>query len=237
MGDSSSDPSSSSSSSSEDSEEEKKKKKKKGKTKKKEGKKKKKDKKKKEKKSKKKKKDKKKKSDDDQADFSLTAQERARLEAQQRGMGVKMNSKKDKKKKGKKKKKKGKSSSSSSSSSDTEGRLKRIREQVEGVTALKELEIVKEQVEMNEKMAKEKAKKAEEPEGKPFEEMTWPERIADATDKAEKKAIWEGCTLAEIKAAIDEASAAMMLKAAECGYVDVNKKRPKFNAAKPMPQK
>merc|ERR1712085_76244 len=127
-----------------------------------------KDKKKKEKKDKKKKKGKKKDKKKDKKkgkgdDFGLNARERARLEAQQRGMGALGASlKKGKKKKKKGKKKKGSSSSSSSTGNSVE-KLKRLADQVEGMSAMKEVELLKEE----ERVSSEK----------PWDEMTWPERI------------------------------------------------------------
>lgn len=154
---------------------------------------------------KKKKKDKKK----DKDPYSKNAIEKARLEAQQRLMGLNTVAKKSKKKKGK-----------SSSSSSSEEKVERLREFVEGTTAIRE--------QLNKDKEKEKA--APEPE-KPVSEMTWPERAAAAACKAENEAIWKGATQEEAREAAEEAGEAVMRRAMQFGYVEP-KQRPRFDAAK-----
>lgn len=205
--------SSSESSSSEGEEDKKKKKKKKAKKEKD-----KKSKKSKKKKDKKKEKDKGKKKEYPTKMFSKTAQERARLEAQHRGMGIA-------KTKESKKKKKKKGSSSSSSSSDSNERLKRMRLQVENNTFLKEREL----------QTGEKKVVETEPE-KPYDEMTWPERAAAAAIKAEADAIWRGASKNEAAAAAEEAGESVMKRALQFGYVEPQK-RAKFDAAKGVQKK
>ncbi|CAJ1407302.1 unnamed protein product [Effrenium voratum] len=196
--------SSSSDSSSSSSEEEKKKKKKD----------KKKDKKKSKKKEKKKgkKKDKKKKEKKEKDPYSKNAQEKARLEAQQRLMGIDTN------KKPKKKTRKKKSSSSESS----EEKLRKLQDRIEDQTLQREAA-----------MAEEAEKNAEPIPEKSWEEMTWPERAALAGQKAEAEAIWLGATKAQARGAGGKASEQILMLAAEDGVVvdGAMKPRARFNAA------
>ncbi|CAE7430704.1 unnamed protein product [Symbiodinium pilosum] len=158
---------SSSSDSSSSSEDKKKKKKDKKKDKKKKDKKK--DKKKKKEKDKKKKKEKKEKKDP----YSKTAQEKARLEAQQRLMGIDTNKKP-------KKKKKKKSSSSVTSRSEFE-KVRRMQDRLDDQTMKREEELAEE------------AEKAAAPiPERSWEDMTWAERAASAAQKAEADTIWRG---------------------------------------------
>lgn len=209
-----------SSASSSSSEEEKKKKKKakdkkvtKGKKDKKKGKK---DKKKKDKKSKKKKKSKK------GGEFGLSAQEKARLEAQQRGMGIVV----DKKAK-EKKKKKAKSSSGSSSSTPERDRLKRLRTEMEAATEQKE----KEAEEKEQALIKQQMDKLNGPAKKEWDQMTWPERAAAEGAKVEAKAIWKGATSDEAALEAKKAVEAFMFEAGQVGQIAVAKRK-KFDASK-----
>ncbi|CAE8602078.1 unnamed protein product [Polarella glacialis] len=160
-----------------------------------------------------KKKGKKDKKKDKKDPYSQNSREKARLEAQQRLMGIDTS---------KPKKKKKKSKNSSSSSSDSEQQLKRIRNAVEAHD------------DSFEKKWAEDSEKVPEPEPeKPYDEMTWPERAAAAAMKAEAAAIWAGASKQKSMEAAEEAGEAVMRRAEQFGYVEPLKERAKFNAAKP----
>ncbi|CAL1166028.1 unnamed protein product [Cladocopium goreaui] len=145
------------------------------------------------KKEKKKKKDKKKEKKEKKDPYSKTAQEKARLEAQQRLMGIDTN------KKPKKKTKKKKSSSESESE-----QVRKMQDRLEDKTMQREMELAEE------------AEKAAEPiPEKSWEEMTWAERGDQAAQQAESDAIWKGASKAEAKTLGSRAREKVMLQAVE----------------------
>ncbi|CAE7497598.1 unnamed protein product [Symbiodinium natans] len=78
----------------------------------------------------------------------------------------------------------------------------------------------------------EEAEKAAEPvPEKSWEEMTWSERAAAAAQKAEAEAIWKGASKADARRVAARASDEVLLKAADDGFVQTLPQRARFNAA------
>lgn len=76
-------------------------------------------------------------------------------------------------------------------------------------------------------------KEVEEEPSKPYEDMTWPERAADAAWRAAKEAMAEGLNEKVVEARAEEAGSAIMHRAKQFGYQEPPPKK-KFDASKGM---